>query len=53
MARTDYYQNSKAPAANSIVVAVTAYIVNKAGQILLIRRADNDLLEGREDPYYT
>lgn len=43
MARIDHYRSPDAPAANSIVVAVTAVIQNDAGQLLLIRRTDNDL----------
>jgi ADP-ribose pyrophosphatase YjhB (NUDIX family) len=43
MARTDHYRSPDAPAANSIVVAVTAFIQDEAGRILMIRRTDNDL----------
>lgn len=43
MARTDHYRSPDAPAANSIVVAVTAFVRNEAGRLLLIRRTDNDL----------
>ena len=43
MARTDHYRSSGAPAANSIVVAVTAFIQDETGRLLLIRRTDNDL----------
>jgi 8-oxo-dGTP pyrophosphatase MutT (NUDIX family) len=43
MARTDHYRSPDAPAANSIVVAVTAFIRDEAGRILMIRRTDNDL----------
>jgi 8-oxo-dGTP pyrophosphatase MutT (NUDIX family) len=43
MARTDHYRSSNAPAANSIVVAVTAFVQDRAGRILMIRRTDNDL----------
>ncbi|WP_026423171.1 NUDIX hydrolase [Actinokineospora inagensis] len=43
MARTDYYHDPNAPTPNSIVVAVTAYITNADGHLLLIRRTDNDL----------
>ncbi|WP_110078955.1 NUDIX hydrolase [Actinokineospora spheciospongiae] len=42
MARTDYYNDPHAPQPNSIVVAVTAYVVNSEGDLLLIRRTDND-----------
>lgn len=43
MARTDHYRSPDAPAANSIVVAVTAFIQDDSGRILMIRRTDNDL----------
>jgi ADP-ribose pyrophosphatase YjhB (NUDIX family) len=43
MARIDHYRSAGAPAANSIVVAVTAFVRDEAGRLLLIRRTDNDL----------
>lgn len=43
MARTDYLDDPQAPRPNSIVAAISAYIENPAGEILLIRRTDNDL----------
>jgi ADP-ribose pyrophosphatase YjhB (NUDIX family) len=43
MARRDYYHAPDAPLANSIVVAVTAFIQDAAGRLLMIRRTDNDL----------
>jgi 8-oxo-dGTP pyrophosphatase MutT (NUDIX family) len=43
MARTDYYHDPNAPTPNSIVVAVTAFVQDDAGRILMIRRTDNDL----------
>jgi ADP-ribose pyrophosphatase YjhB (NUDIX family) len=43
MARVDHYRSPDAPAANSIVVAVTAFVRDEAGRLLLIRRTDNDL----------
>jgi ADP-ribose pyrophosphatase YjhB (NUDIX family) len=43
MARIDHYRSPDAPAANSIVVAVTAFIRDEVGRLLLIRRTDNDL----------
>jgi 8-oxo-dGTP pyrophosphatase MutT (NUDIX family) len=43
MARIDHYRNPNAPAANSIVVAVTAFVQDESGRLLLIRRTDNDL----------
>jgi ADP-ribose pyrophosphatase YjhB (NUDIX family) len=41
--RTDYYHDPNAPKANSIVVAVTAFVQDDQGRILMIRRTDNDL----------
>jgi ADP-ribose pyrophosphatase YjhB (NUDIX family) len=41
--RIDYYHDPDAPPANSIVVAVTAFIQDEAGRLLMIRRTDNDL----------
>jgi ADP-ribose pyrophosphatase YjhB (NUDIX family) len=43
MARTDHYRSPDAPPANSIVVAVTAFVRDETGRLLLIRRTDNDL----------
>jgi ADP-ribose pyrophosphatase YjhB (NUDIX family) len=43
MARRDYYHDPNAPTPNSIVVAVTAFIQDADGRILMIRRTDNDL----------
>lgn len=43
MARTDHYQDPDAPTANSIVVAVTAVVLDEDGRVLMIRRTDNDL----------
>jgi mutator protein MutT len=43
VARTEHYYNPDAPRANSIVVAVTAVVRNDVGDILLQRRADNNL----------
>lgn len=43
MARIDYYYDRNAPPANSIVVAVTAFIQDTDGRLLMIRRTDNDL----------
>mgnify|MGYP000131806418 CR=1 FL=1 len=43
MARTDYYHDPNAPTPNSIVVAVTAFVQDDHGRILMIRRTDNDL----------
>jgi len=41
--RIDYYHDPDAPCANSIVVAVTAFIQDDVGRLLMIRRTDNDL----------
>ncbi|MEV7671568.1 NUDIX domain-containing protein [Streptomyces sp. NPDC088752] len=41
MTRTDYFNDPAAPKANSIVPAVTAFVINKAGEVLLERRSDN------------
>ncbi|QYN22219.1 NUDIX hydrolase [Amycolatopsis sp. DSM 110486] len=43
MSRTDYLDDPHAPAANSIAVAVSAFIQDERGHILMIRRTDNDL----------
>ncbi len=43
MARTEHLNDPNAPAPNSIVAAVTAVVANKAGEILLQRRTDNNL----------
>jgi ADP-ribose pyrophosphatase YjhB (NUDIX family) len=43
MARVDYYRDPAAPPANTIVVAVTAFVRNDAGMLLMIRRTDSDL----------
>jgi 8-oxo-dGTP pyrophosphatase MutT (NUDIX family) len=40
--RIDYYHDPDAPPANSIVVAVTAFIQDDVGRLLMIRRTDND-----------
>jgi ADP-ribose pyrophosphatase YjhB (NUDIX family) len=41
--RIDYYHDPDAPLANSIVVAVTAFVLEESGRLLMIRRTDNDL----------
>ncbi|MFD9572908.1 NUDIX domain-containing protein [Streptomyces sp. NPDC059982] len=41
--RTDYFDDPKAPKANRIVPAVTAFVVNDAGDVLMERRSDNGL----------
>ncbi|WP_328604044.1 NUDIX domain-containing protein [Amycolatopsis sp. NBC_00345] len=43
MTRVDYYNDPTAPKANSIAVAVSAFIQDDKGRILMIRRTDNDL----------
>ncbi|HEX5117114.1 MAG TPA: NUDIX domain-containing protein [Pseudonocardiaceae bacterium] len=43
MARKDYYRDPSAPAANSIVVAVTAFVLDDADRVLMIRRTDSGL----------
>lgn len=43
MSRTDYYDDPHAPAANSIVAAASAVVVDNAGRILLHRRRDNEM----------
>ncbi|TDD20301.1 NUDIX domain-containing protein [Actinomadura sp. KC06] len=40
--RIDYYDDPKAPAANSLVPSVNVVVTNDQGEILLIRRTDND-----------
>jgi 8-oxo-dGTP pyrophosphatase MutT (NUDIX family) len=42
MARRDYYDDPDAPAANSIVPAVTAVVTDTDDRVLLIHRTDND-----------
>ncbi|MGW5137564.1 NUDIX hydrolase [Nocardia beijingensis] len=43
MSRTDYFHDPNAPSPNSIKVAVSAFIQDADGRILLIHRTDNDL----------
>ena len=40
--RIDYYDDPAAPKANSLVPSVNVVVVNDAGEILMIRRTDND-----------
>ncbi|MFD0362746.1 NUDIX hydrolase [Nocardia sp. GCM10030253] len=42
MSRVDYFHDPDAPEANSIKVAVSAFVRNHEGRILMIRRTDND-----------
>lgn len=43
MARVEYFHDPHAPKANRIVVAVTAFVLDERGRVLLIRRTDNGL----------
>ncbi|SMD06657.1 NUDIX hydrolase [Lentzea albidocapillata] len=43
MARTDHYHDPTAPKATNIVVAVSAFVQDEHGRLLMIRRTDNDL----------
>ncbi|AXK85730.1 MULTISPECIES: NUDIX hydrolase [Nocardia] len=40
--RTDYLNDPTAPRANSLKVAVSAFVQDKAGRILMIHRTDNN-----------
>ncbi|GAA3077462.1 NUDIX hydrolase [Streptosporangium carneum] len=40
--RIDFYDDPTAPAPNSLVPSVNVIVVNDAGDILMIRRTDND-----------
>src|SRR5215470_1466694 len=40
--RIDYYDDPSAPEANSLVPSVNVVVTNDAGEILLIKRSDND-----------
>ena len=40
--RIDYYDDPSAPTANALVPSVNVVVVNDAGEILMIRRSDND-----------
>jgi ADP-ribose pyrophosphatase YjhB (NUDIX family) len=40
--RIDFYDDPNAPKANSLVPSVNVVVTNDAGEILLIRRSDND-----------
>ncbi|HEV3359870.1 MAG TPA: NUDIX domain-containing protein [Pseudonocardiaceae bacterium] len=41
MTRIDYYRDSSAPRANSIVVAATAFVLDERARVLMIRRTDS------------
>ncbi|GLW09620.1 putative MutT/NUDIX-like protein [Microtetraspora sp. NBRC 13810] len=43
MARTEYYDDPDAPEPNSLVVGVSAVVVDDEGRILMQRRTDNGL----------
>ena len=40
--RIDYYDDPDAPPVNSMVPSVNVVVTNAAGEVLLIRRSDND-----------
>lgn len=43
MSRTDYFHDPNAPSPNSIKVAVSAFVQDAHGRILMIHRTDNNL----------
>ena len=43
MARIEHFNDPQAPKPNSIVVAVTAFVLDDQDRVLLIHRTDNDL----------
>ncbi|MET7947149.1 NUDIX domain-containing protein [Micromonospora sp. NPDC005324] len=43
MARIEHYNNPNAPKPNGIVVAVTVFVQDELGRVLLIQRTDNGL----------
>ncbi|MER5319507.1 NUDIX hydrolase [Streptosporangium roseum] len=43
MARTEYYDDPDAPEPNSLVVGVSAVVVDDTGRVLMQRRTDNGL----------
>ncbi|MGH3026024.1 MAG: DNA mismatch repair protein MutT, partial [Gaiellaceae bacterium] len=42
MARTEHYDDPKAPEPNSLVPAASAVVTNDRGEILMQRRVDNN-----------
>jgi 8-oxo-dGTP pyrophosphatase MutT (NUDIX family) len=42
MGRRDYYDDPEAPKPNSIVPAVTCFVEDERGRVLLVHRVDND-----------
>ena len=43
MSRTDYYFTPEAPKPTSIVIAASAFVLDEAGRLLMIRRTDSGL----------
>jgi ADP-ribose pyrophosphatase YjhB (NUDIX family) len=43
LSRVDHFNDPNAPQANSIRVAVSAFVLDDTGRLLMIRRTDNDL----------
>jgi ADP-ribose pyrophosphatase YjhB (NUDIX family) len=43
VARTDHFHDPEAPQPNSIVIAVSTFVLDKDERLLMIRRTDNDL----------
>ncbi|MCD2193584.1 NUDIX domain-containing protein [Actinomycetospora endophytica] len=43
MTRTDHFHDPKAPQPNSIVIAVSTFVLDEDERLLMIRRTDNDL----------
>jgi 8-oxo-dGTP pyrophosphatase MutT (NUDIX family) len=43
MTRVDHYHELNAPRANTIKVAVSAFVLDEQARLLMIRRTDNDL----------
>jgi ADP-ribose pyrophosphatase YjhB (NUDIX family) len=43
MSRVEHFNDPNAPRANSIVVAVTVFVLGADGRVLLVHRTDNDL----------
>jgi 8-oxo-dGTP pyrophosphatase MutT (NUDIX family) len=43
MAKRDHFDDPRAPAANSLVVAVAAVVRDDRGRLLMIQRSDNHL----------
>src|SRR5713226_3153070 len=41
--RVEYFDDPRAPRANSLVVAVTVVVTNEQGELLLQKRTDNEL----------